>query len=123
MAMVNRVWSDKNLRKKKFRESTEAKIRKPPLPKGLSVVIDSLVRDERTKLVKQYKTMHNKFAFSNLNLAEQFCDIYEVGKVTNNDLRRWHSIGLSPSLSDEDFKLVTRLFHAVKRGWLEVVEV
>jgi len=67
--------------------------------------------------------MNKRFAFSNQNLAEQFCDIYEVGKVTNNDLRRWKSIGLSPELSDEDVKLVCRLFHAVKRGWLEVVEV
>ena len=66
--------------------------------------------------------MEKIFAFSNHNLAEQFCDIYEVGKVTNNELRRWKSIELSPALSDEDVKLVTRLFHAVKRGWLEVVE-
>ena len=67
--------------------------------------------------------MNKRFASSNHNLVEQFGDIYEAGKVTNNELRRWKSIGLSSTLSDEESKLVTRLFHAVKRGWLEVIEV
>ena len=67
--------------------------------------------------------MNKRFVFSNQNLVEQFGDIYEAGKVTNNELRRWKSIGSSSTLTDEESKLVTRLFHAVKRGWLEVVEV
>ena len=67
--------------------------------------------------------MNDKFAFSNDNLIEQFGDIYEAGKVTNNELRQWKFYGLSSTLSDEESKLVIRLFHAVKRGWLEVIEV
>ena len=67
--------------------------------------------------------MDNELFFSNHNICEQFSDFYHARKVTNNDLQRWKSIKFNPELSDEEVKIVTRLFYAVKRGWLEVVDV
>ncbi|MGK7903267.1 MAG: hypothetical protein AB4352_18040 [Hormoscilla sp.] len=67
--------------------------------------------------------MDNGLFLSERNICEQFSHFYHARKVTNNDLQRWKSIRFNPELSDEEVKIVTRLLHAVKRGWLEVVEV
>ncbi|MGK7903266.1 MAG: hypothetical protein AB4352_18035 [Hormoscilla sp.] len=67
--------------------------------------------------------MDNELFFSNHNICEQFYDFSHARKVTNNDLQAWESIKVNSQVSDEDVKIVTRLFYAVKRGWLEVVEV
>jgi len=64
----------------------------------------------------------SKYSFCKSSLAEQFSDIYDSGRISSHDLRRWESIGVNQALSDEESKLVSRLFHAVKRGWLQVVE-
>ena len=66
--------------------------------------------------------MDSKYIFHKYSLAEQFSDIYDSGRISNHDLRRWELIRVNQALSDEEAKLVNRLFHAVKRGWLEVVE-
>jgi len=67
--------------------------------------------------------MDNFLFFSKHNLFQQFEDIYEARKLTNYDLQRWESIRFNSQLSDDELRIVTRLFYAVKRGWLEVVEV
>ena len=54
-------------------------------------------------------------------LAEQFSDIYNAGRLTKADLQRWE-LARDSALSEEEASLVTRLFHAVKRGWLKVIE-
>lgn len=66
--------------------------------------------------------MDSKYIFHKSSLAEQFCDIYNSGQISNHDLQRWELIKVNKALSDEEVKLVSRLFHAVKRGWLQVVE-
>ena len=66
--------------------------------------------------------MDSKYIFHKYSLAEQFSDIYDSGRISNHDLRRWELIRVNQALSDEEAKLVNRLFHAVKRGWLQVVE-
>lgn len=74
-------------------------------------------------LAKDYwQGMDSKYIFPKSSLAEQFSDIYDSGRISNHDLRRWKLLGVNQALSDEDAKIVNRLFHAVKRGWLQVVE-
>ena len=65
--------------------------------------------------------MDSELILSQYNLTEQFCDIYNAGRLTNADLRRWE-LARNSALSEEEASLVTRLFHAVKRGWLKVIE-
>lgn len=66
--------------------------------------------------------MDSELIFSQYSLTEQFCDIYNAGRMTKADLKRWE-LARNSALSDEEASLVTRLFHAVKRGWLKVIEV
>ena len=66
--------------------------------------------------------MDSKYILRKSSLAEQFSDIYDSGRISTHDLRRWELIKINQALSDEESKLVSRLFHAVKRGWLQVVE-
>ena len=49
-------------------------------------------------------------------IAEQFCDTYNAGRLTKADLQQWE-LARHSALSEEEASLVTRLFHAVKRGW------
>jgi len=65
--------------------------------------------------------MDNVLFLSKLNIIQQVHDIFKAGKVTKTDLQEWESKKENSQLSDEEVKIVTRLFYAVKRGWLEVV--
>lgn len=66
--------------------------------------------------------MSVQLPFPKENLSEKFSNIYNAGKVTGSELQNLKSIVLNPAISEEDVYLVDRLFHAVKRGWLEVVD-
>ncbi|MGK7903269.1 MAG: hypothetical protein AB4352_18050 [Hormoscilla sp.] len=65
--------------------------------------------------------MNSEFILSQYTLTEQFCDIYSAGRISKADLQQWE-LARDSTLSDEEASLVTRLFHAVKRGWLKVIE-
>jgi len=67
--------------------------------------------------------MDDVLFLSNHNIFQQFDDFSKAGKITNYDLQQWKSIKLNSQLRDEELRIVTRLFYAVKRGWLEVVQV
>lgn len=66
--------------------------------------------------------MDSELILSQDTLAEQFSDIYNAGRLTNADLQRWELARGNSALSEEEASLVTRLFHAVKRGWLKVID-
>jgi len=65
--------------------------------------------------------MNSELILSQETLAEQFSEIYNAGRITKADLQRWELARYS-ALSEEEASLVPRLFHAVKRGWLKVIE-
>lgn len=65
--------------------------------------------------------MNSEFILPQYTLAEQFSDIYNAGRITKADLQQWE-LARHSALSEEEASLVTRLFHAVKRGWLKVIE-
>ena len=66
--------------------------------------------------------MDVQLSFPKETLSEKFSNIYKAGKVTGSELQRLKSVVLNASLSEEEANLVDRLFHAVKRGWLEVID-
>ncbi|MBK4730798.1 hypothetical protein JJD41_13120 [Oxynema sp. CENA135] len=60
--------------------------------------------------------------FYKLTISEIFCEIWRSGEITH--LERWGLMSalLKGSLSREEMETINRLIHAVRRGWLRVVD-
>ncbi|MEB3826823.1 hypothetical protein [Phormidium sp. CCY1219] len=56
------------------------------------------------------------------NIAEVFGQAWNVGVLSRRDRQTLMSALLENSLNPEEHDAVDRLFHAVRRGWIQTVE-
>lgn len=66
--------------------------------------------------------MNTQWSLSRNTIAEQFSEIYRTGRMTMQDLNSIESLQSWDILDEEDKNIIDRLLHAVRRGWLEVVD-
>ncbi|MDY6805574.1 MAG: hypothetical protein SXA11_17430 [Cyanobacteriota bacterium] len=59
---------------------------------------------------------------SNSPIAELFYQVCQAGHLTHYDRQRIMSAFLSDALTDEEKAAINRLVHAVRRGWLKVLD-
>lgn len=59
---------------------------------------------------------------SNCHIAELFYQACQVGHLTRRDRRRIMSAFLREALTEEEKAVINRLLHAVRRGWLQIVD-
>lgn len=59
---------------------------------------------------------------SNSAIAELFYQVCQAGHLTRPDRQRIMSAFLSGALTDEEKAAINRLVHAVRRGWLKVLD-
>jgi hypothetical protein len=59
---------------------------------------------------------------SNGPIAELFYQVCRAGHLTRGDRQRIMSAFLSGALTDEEKSAINRLIHAVRRGWLKVLD-
>lgn len=65
--------------------------------------------------------MDAKYVLPKDTIAEKFSSIYSAGKISSTDVQRLRLTLFHVDLTPEEVTLIDRLFHAIKRGWLEVV--
>jgi hypothetical protein len=59
---------------------------------------------------------------SNGPIAELFYQVCQAGHLTRSDRQKIMSAFLSGALTDEEKAAINRLVHAVRRGWLKVLD-
>ncbi|MBD2312479.1 hypothetical protein H6G20_12485 [Desertifilum sp. FACHB-1129] len=65
--------------------------------------------------------MDSPYILPRETIAEKFSSIYSAGKISQTDIHRLQLTLSHIDLTPEEVSLIDRLFHAIKRGWLEVV--
>ncbi len=66
--------------------------------------------------------MSAQVAFSSLPVAELFGEAWNYGYLTLNQRLTLQNLLLNLSLSEEERDAIDRLLHAVRRGWLKVID-
>lgn len=59
---------------------------------------------------------------SNGPIAELFYQVCQAGHLTRSDRQTIMSAFLSGALTDEEKSAINRLVHAVRRGWLKLLD-
>lgn len=59
---------------------------------------------------------------SNYPIAELFYQVCQAGHLTRRDRQQIMSAFLSEALTEEEKAAINRLVHAVRRGWLKVLD-
>lgn len=59
---------------------------------------------------------------SHCPIAELFYQVCQAGHLTRSDRQQIMSAFLSDALTDEEKAAINRLVHAVRRGWLKVLD-
>lgn len=57
-----------------------------------------------------------------MSIAELFTKVWQSGRLTRTDRQELKAVLLEPSVPEEDQVTIDRLLHAVRRGWLVVVD-
>ena len=57
-----------------------------------------------------------------LTIAELVFQVYHSGLLTRTHRKQLRTVLLSDCLTEEDQTAINRLLHAVRRGWLKVVD-
>ncbi|MDY6805575.1 MAG: hypothetical protein SXA11_17435 [Cyanobacteriota bacterium] len=68
------------------------------------------------------KTMTYEALLPEYTIAELVFQVYHSGFLTTEHRKQLRSLFLDYELSEEDTTAINRLLHAVRRGWLEVVD-
>ncbi len=55
-------------------------------------------------------------------IAEIFFQIWHYGQITRQHRLQLRSILLEMTLTEEELTAINRLIHAVRRGWLQLVD-
>ncbi|GAB4301178.1 MAG: hypothetical protein Fur0025_41260 [Oscillatoriaceae cyanobacterium] len=55
-------------------------------------------------------------------VAEIFCHTWQDGQITRQDRESLMRAFLSESIKDDEYAAIDRMLHAVKRGWLMMVD-
>lgn len=56
------------------------------------------------------------------SLAEMIFQVYHSGELTRNHRQYLKTVLLTGYLSEEEQTAINRLLHAVRRGWLQVLD-
>ncbi|MEB3826361.1 hypothetical protein [Phormidium sp. CCY1219] len=65
--------------------------------------------------------MNPHYFLSDATIAELFCQAWKVGSISTHHHEMLHACLDNPLNSEEEAAL-KRLSHAIRRGWLEVVD-
>ncbi|MDY6937642.1 MAG: hypothetical protein SWY16_08235 [Cyanobacteriota bacterium] len=57
-----------------------------------------------------------------LVIEDLFARIWSAGCITDSQKQTLVSVCLERTLSEEERAAIERLFHAIRRGWLQVIE-
>ncbi|MBO9999999.1 MAG: hypothetical protein J7641_13560 [Cyanobacteria bacterium SID2] len=55
-------------------------------------------------------------------LDEMFAHVWTAGHLTRDERKTLMSVVLSSTLSAEEKEVLDRIFHAVRRGWLKILD-
>jgi len=59
---------------------------------------------------------------SQSTIAEVFGQAWNSGRLTGTDRQKLQAAFLDSVLSEDDYAAVDRLLHAVRRGWLKILD-
>lgn len=66
--------------------------------------------------------MQTQAIFSETAISELFSQVWKVGTITSNEHQNLINAMLANPLSSEEEAALKRLSHAIRRGWLEVID-
>lgn len=66
--------------------------------------------------------MPEQSCFIYSHLSKLFGKIWKQGGLTANDRQRLMFILLKTSLCEEELYTIDRILHAVRRGWLQIID-
>ncbi|USR90265.1 hypothetical protein NEA10_15635 [Phormidium yuhuli AB48] len=59
---------------------------------------------------------------SGISLSELAAQVWNSGKISSQERQVLRSLFLNHLLSDEEIAAIDRLLHAIRRGWITVLE-